>query len=66
MSPRAFLLWLDGFAREVEAGRPTAAQWVEVLAMLATVPREATSWLHITFIPGGAVRTDEYPLRTDA
>ncbi|MCC0807524.1 hypothetical protein FPV16_15010 [Methylobacterium sp. W2] len=66
MSPRAFLLWLDGFALEVVDGHPTAAQSVEVMAMLATVEREAKTWLQITFIPGGAVRTDEYTLRTDA
>lgn len=55
------MVWLDGFALQVRDGRPTAAQWVQVLATLASVqhntadPRE----LQITFLPGGAVRTDE-------
>lgn len=68
MSPRDFLVWLDGFALTVTAGRPTPAQWVDVFATLATVQRDTDrpSDLQIAFIPGGAVRTDEYPLRTDA
>ena len=68
MTPRTFLTWLDGFALGVEAGRPTAAQWVEVLATLADVDRSTADprSLHITFIPGGAVRTDEFRLRISA
>ena len=66
LSPRTFLTWLDGFAFQVEAGRPTAAQWVEVLATLASVDRSTTDprELQITFLPDGAVRTDEFRLRT--
>lgn len=68
MTPHTFLTWLDGFALGVEGGRPTAAQWVEVLATLASVDRNTADPRHlqITFLPGGAVRTDEFRLRTSA
>lgn len=68
MTPRAFLIWLDGLALQVRSGRPTAAQWVEVLVTLASVDRNTSDPrdLQIAFLPGGAVRTDEHRLRTPA
>ncbi|KQT07804.1 hypothetical protein ASG40_12925 [Methylobacterium sp. Leaf399] len=64
MSPPAFMRWLREFAVHVADGRPTAVQWVQVLATLASVRRNIADPrdLQITFLRGGAVRTDEFRL----
>ncbi|WP_375453732.1 hypothetical protein [uncultured Methylobacterium sp.] len=61
MSPATTARLLAGI--EVRRGRPTAAQWVAVLALLANATRVSGHTLHVDFIPGGSARITEYPLR---
>lgn len=47
---------------EVLRGRPTAAQWVEALAIAAAASRRPGHTLEIAFTPGGAASVTEVPL----
>ncbi|MGV7034860.1 hypothetical protein [Methylobacterium symbioticum] len=60
MSPATTARLLAGL--DVRRGRPTAAQWVEALAVLATAKRRPGHWLEVAFTPGGAAQITEQPL----
>jgi hypothetical protein len=49
---------------QVVRGRPTAAQWVEALQIVAHGQRKPGHWLKVAFTPGGAAQITEHPLPT--
>lgn len=60
MSPATTARLLAGL--EVRRGRPSAAQWVEVLTIAAAAVRTPGHTLHVEFTLGGAARVTEHPL----
>ncbi|MCJ2107867.1 hypothetical protein MKK70_21305 [Methylobacterium sp. E-041] len=61
MSPATTARALAGL--NVQRGRPTAAQWVDALAILANTVRAPRHTLHVEFTPGGSARITEKPFR---
>ncbi len=60
MSPATTARALAGL--QVLRGRPTRAQWVEALQIVAHGQRKPGHWLEVAFTPGGAAQITEHPL----
>ena len=61
MSPATTARTVAGL--DVCCGRPTATQWVAILARLANAPRTLGHTLHVAFADDGAARITQHPFR---